>query len=174
MKIFSALVAFSAAFAPALPAAGQAPAVHRDTQHVEEIPRLPSPMDGLGEDALRAVSGWQWVYLAGAVVATASMSPTGADHAIRVGVQEHARVPAWGDAAYYAGYVLPVLVPASLYVAGLIARDRDAAGAGSAAIQALAFTELVTVVFDRKAFAPPTKTLLAPASVELHDGRLKL
>jgi membrane-associated phospholipid phosphatase len=108
---------------------------------------MPSPLDAAGDDALRAAGGWQWLYLAGAVVATAAMSPSGADHAIRVGVQEHARFPAWGDAAYYGGYVLPVVVPASIYVAGLVARDHDVAGAGSAAIQALAFTELVTVVF---------------------------
>jgi membrane-associated phospholipid phosphatase len=107
---------------------------------------MPSPLDAVGEDALRAVSGWQWLYLAGAVAATAAMSPSGADHAIRVGIQEHARLPAWGDAAYYGGYVLPVVAPASIYVAGLVARDHDVAGAGSAAIQALVFTELVTVV----------------------------
>jgi membrane-associated phospholipid phosphatase len=62
-------------------------------------------------------------------------------------VQEHARVPDWGDAAYYGGYILPVVAPASLYVAGLVAEDRELAGAGSAAIQALAFTEIVVVVF---------------------------
>lgn len=108
---------------------------------------MPSPLDAVGADALRAVGGWQWLYLAGAVGATAAMSPSGADHAIRVGIQEHARVPAWGDAAYYGGYVLPVVVPVSIYVAGLVADDHDVAGAGSAAIQALAFTELLTVVF---------------------------
>jgi membrane-associated phospholipid phosphatase len=107
---------------------------------------LPSPLDAVGDDALSAVGGWQWLYLAGAVAATASMSPTGADHAIRVAVQRHARVPAWGDAAYYGGYILPVLLPVSVYVGGLIADDRTYAGAGAAAIQALAFTELVTVV----------------------------
>ena len=107
---------------------------------------LPSPLDAVGDDALGAASGWQWLYLAGAVAATAAMSPTGADHAIRVGIQEHARVPAWGDAAYYGGYILPVVVPASIYVAGLVAHDHDVAGAGSAAIQSLVFTELVTVV----------------------------
>lgn len=116
------------------------------TEQTLPLTAMPSPLDAVGDDALRAVSGWQWLYLAGAVVATAAMSPSGADHAIRVGIQEHARVPAWGDAAYYGGYVLPVVVPASIYVAGLVARDHDIAGAGSAAIQALAFTELVTVV----------------------------
>ncbi|HEX3593989.1 MAG TPA: phosphatase PAP2 family protein [Polyangiaceae bacterium] len=108
---------------------------------------MPSPIDALGSDALEAAGGWQWLYLAGAVVATVAMSPTGADHSIRVAVQEHARVPAWGDAAYYGGYVLPVVLPASLYVAGLVADERGLSGAGSAAIQALAFTEAVTVVF---------------------------
>lgn len=107
---------------------------------------MPSPIDAVGADAARAAGGWQWVYLASAVAATAAMSPSGADHSIRVAVQEHARVPAWGDAAYYGGYVLPVLLPASLYVAGLVADDHALAGAGSAAIQALAFTEAVTVV----------------------------
>jgi membrane-associated phospholipid phosphatase len=116
------------------------------TERTMPLTAMPSPLDAVGGDALRAVSDWQWLYLAGAVVATAAMSPSGADHAIRVGIQEHARVPAWGDAAYYGGYVLPVVVPVSIYVAGLVARDHDAAGAGSAAIQALVFTELVTVV----------------------------
>lgn len=107
---------------------------------------LPSPIDGAGTDALHAVGGYQFLYLAGAIAATAALSPTGADHSIRVAVQEHARVPAWGDAAYYGGYVLPIVAPVSIYVAGLIAHDRDYAGAGSAAIQSLVFTELVTVV----------------------------
>jgi membrane-associated phospholipid phosphatase len=116
------------------------------TERTMPLAAMPSPLDSIGGDALRAVSDWQWLYLAGAVVATAAMSPSGADHAIRVGIQEHARVPAWGDAAYYGGYVLPVVVPASIYVAGLVAHDHDVAGAGSAAIQAFVFTELVTVV----------------------------
>jgi membrane-associated phospholipid phosphatase len=93
-----------------------------------------------------AFGGWQFLYLAGAVAATAVMSPTGADQSIRVGVQRHLRVPAWGDTAYYGGYILPVVVPLSLYVGGLVARDDRTAGAGSAAIQALALTEVVTVV----------------------------
>lgn len=107
---------------------------------------MPSPIDSLGPDLARAFGGYQWLYLAGAVAATAAMSPTGADHAIRVGVQEHLHVPAWGDAAYYGGYVLPIVVPLSMYVTGLAVDDARTAGAGSAALQALAITEVVTVV----------------------------
>jgi membrane-associated phospholipid phosphatase len=107
---------------------------------------MPSPIDALGADAARAAGGWQWVYLGGAAVATLVLSPTGADHSLRVGVQRHLGAPAYGDAAYYGGYVLPVVVPLSLYVTGLVGDDRSFAGAGSAALQALAFTEVVTVV----------------------------
>ena len=107
---------------------------------------MPSPVDSLGPDIARAFGGYQWLYLAGAVAATAAMSPTGADHAIRVAVQQHLRAPAWGDAAYYGGYVLPIVVPVSMYVTGLVVGDHRTAGAGSAALQALALTEVVTIV----------------------------
>jgi membrane-associated phospholipid phosphatase len=107
--------------------------------------RMPSPIDSLGPDIARAAGGYQWLYLASAVAATLAMSPTGADHSIRVAVQTHLRVPAWGDAAYYGGYILPIVVPVSMYVTGLIADDHRTAGAGSAALQALALTEVVTV-----------------------------
>jgi membrane-associated phospholipid phosphatase len=107
---------------------------------------LPSPIDGLLPDIADAFGGFQFLYLTGAVAAVAVMSPTGADHSVRVGVQRHLRVPAWGDAAYYGGYILPVVIPASLYVTGLLSRDHRTAGAGSAAIQALALTEAVTVI----------------------------
>src|SRR5882672_4946910 len=95
---------------------------------------MPSPIDSLGPDIAKAAGGYQWLYLAGAVAATAAMSPTGADHAIRVAVQTHLRVPAWGDAAYYGGYILPIVVPVSIYVVGLVADDHGTAGAGSAAL----------------------------------------
>src|ERR1043165_5258454 len=83
---------------------------------------MPSPFDALGADALRAAGGQHWSYLAGAAAAAATLalSPTGGDHAIRIGVQRHLHAPAYGDAAYYGGYVLPVLVPASLSPTGLL------------------------------------------------------
>src|ERR1043165_8446887 len=81
---------------------------------------MPSPFDALGADALGAAGGQHWICLAGAAEAPLALSPTGGDHAIRIGVQRHLHAPAYGDAAYYGGYVLPVLVPASLSPTGLL------------------------------------------------------
>jgi membrane-associated phospholipid phosphatase len=106
---------------------------------------MPGPLHAIGPDAERAFGGWQFLYLGAAVAETAAMAPTGGDHAVRVAVQTHLRAPAWGDGAYYAGYILPALLPLGLYVEGLLAEDRGAAGAGSAALQALAMTELATL-----------------------------
>jgi len=107
---------------------------------------MPSPIDSIGSDAARAFSGWNLAYYGGAIVATAALAESGADHAIRVGVQEHLSAPAWGDAAYYGGYVLPVLIAPGIYVTGLLTERRSMTGAGAAATQALAFTVVTTVV----------------------------
>src|SRR5579864_9460322 len=85
---------------------------------------MPGPLDAIGPDAERAFGGWQFLYLGAAVAETAAMAPTGGDHAVRVAVQTHLRAPAWGDGAYYAGYILPALLPLGLYVEGLLAEDR--------------------------------------------------
>lgn len=107
-------------------------------------PSTPSPFDGLGDNAAHAFTGTRLLWYAAAVGATAGMSPSGADHALRVDVQRHLAAPAYGDAAYYTGYIAPVVVAPGLYVVGLLADDRDTTGAGAAAIQALAMTVVIT------------------------------
>jgi membrane-associated phospholipid phosphatase len=98
---------------------------------------MPTPLDGLGSDLVSAFTGWNLLWYGGAVAATGAMSPTGIDHAIRVGVQRELVVAALGDSANYGGYLLPIVVAPAVYVVGLVAHDPITAGAGSAALQAL-------------------------------------
>lgn len=101
-------------------------------------PPMPTPIDGLGADLLDAFSGTSLLFYGGAVAVTGAMAFSGADHAIRVGVQRNLVAPAFGDAALYAGYALPASVAPAIYLVGLAAHDSKVAGAGSAALQALA------------------------------------
>lgn len=107
---------------------------------------LAHPLQGLGEHAVRAFTGSRLLLHGAAVATTIALSPTGGDHSARVGVQETVHAPLWGDAAYYAGYTLPLAVPLGLYLTGLAAGERSPAGAGSAAIQALGLTMVATVI----------------------------
>jgi membrane-associated phospholipid phosphatase len=106
----------------------------------------PSPVDSLGDDTVRAFTGPSLLWFGGAVLGTAALSPTGGDHAVRVALIRHVDAPFYGDAAYYGGYVLPVIVAPGIYLSGLVAKDSALAGAGSAATQALALTVVTTVV----------------------------
>jgi len=99
---------------------------------------MPTPIDGLGADLLDAFTGTNLLFYGGAVAVTGAMAFSGADHAIRVGVQRNLVAPAFADAAFYAGYALPATVAPAIYLIGLAAHDPTAAGAGSAALQALA------------------------------------
>ncbi len=105
---------------------------------------MPTPVDALGDDVVAAFGQQNALLYSGAVVATWSMAFGGVDHAIRVGVQRELAVPAYGDGALYAGYVLPLVVAPAVYVIGLATRDRSQTGAGSAALQALAVTFVTT------------------------------
>jgi membrane-associated phospholipid phosphatase len=108
---------------------------------------MPSPIDSLGDDIVGAFTEPVSLVLYGsAVVSTLVLVPTGADHSLRVAVQESIHAPAWGNAAYYGGYVLPLVVAPGLYVGGLVTSHHATAGAGSAALQALAITFATTVV----------------------------
>jgi membrane-associated phospholipid phosphatase len=128
--------------------------------------RMPSPIDALGADIVRSFSGWNLAYFGGAVAATAVLAPTGVDHAVRLGVQEHAYSRAWGDAAYYTGYILPTVVAPGLYVAGLLAPRRSLAGAGSAAVQALALTVGTTFVLKVATGRPYPRNAGPPGALD--------
>jgi membrane-associated phospholipid phosphatase len=70
----------------------------------------------------------------------------GGDQGVRVAVQRDLVSPAFGDGAYYAGYILPAIVPPVVYAVGLATGDREEAAAGCAALQALGIELVVTSV----------------------------
>jgi membrane-associated phospholipid phosphatase len=102
------------------------------------LAKTPTPIDGLGDDVVDAFSTTNVFLFAGAVLTTGAMAQSGVDHSVRVAVQTHLASPAYGDAAFYSGYVLPAVTAPAIWIVGLAAHDDAAAGAGSAAIQALA------------------------------------
>jgi membrane-associated phospholipid phosphatase len=108
---------------------------------------MPSPFDGLGADLVGAFTGTNLLFYGGAVAATGLMAFSGADHAVRAGVQRNLVVPAYADSAFFAGYILPATVAPAIYLAGLAVHDPDVAGAGSAVLQALGVTLVATGVF---------------------------
>jgi membrane-associated phospholipid phosphatase len=105
---------------------------------------LPTPIDGLGEDIAAAFTGPSLLFYGGAVVATGAMAFGGIDQDVRDGVQRDMDWPVYGDASVLAGYIVPAALAPTLYLIGLAADDRTLAGAGSAAIQALAVTVVAT------------------------------
>jgi membrane-associated phospholipid phosphatase len=107
---------------------------------------MPTPLDGLGADLVNTFTGMSLVWYGGAFLATGVMAFGGVDHAIRVGVQRSLRSPAYEGGAYYAGYILPALAAPAVYLVGLACHDPVTAGAGSAALQALATTLVATGV----------------------------
>jgi membrane-associated phospholipid phosphatase len=109
-------------------------------------PAMPNPFEALGSDTASAFTGTNLLYYGAALASVAVLSPSGGDHAVRVAVQEHVKAPVWGDAAYYGGYLIPVILTPAVYVTGLVARERSVAGAGAAALLALGLTEVTTVV----------------------------
>ncbi len=104
----------------------------------------PTPVDGLGDDVVEAFTGVNVFYYAGAVLTTGAMAQSGVDHSVRVAVQGHLAAPAYGDAAFYTGYLFPAIAAPSLYLVSLAVGDERWIGAGSAAIQALALTLATT------------------------------
>ena len=106
--------------------------------------RTPTPIDGLGDDVVDAFGGTNVFLFGGAILATGAMAQSGLDHSVRVAVQNHLASPAYGDAAFYTGYILPAVAAPAIWVVGLAAGDDGATSAGSAAIQALAVTLATT------------------------------
>jgi membrane-associated phospholipid phosphatase len=109
-------------------------------------PALPTPIDALGADLGEAFGGTNLIFYAGATVGSAAMAFSGADPSIRVAVQEHIGSDVVGNTTNITGYILPVTVASGVWLTGLALHDRATAGAGSAALQALAVTALTTAV----------------------------
>jgi membrane-associated phospholipid phosphatase len=133
--------------APALPT-GQPPSLATSSAAppVSAPARVPLPWDSLGDDLADAFTGSNLLFYGGAVAITGEMAFGGGDQGVRVAVQNSLVAPVFADGAYYAGYVLPAIVPPVVYVLGLVDGDREAAAAGCAAIQALGIELLVTSV----------------------------
>jgi membrane-associated phospholipid phosphatase len=129
---------FTALPPPASAAAAPAPAAPVAAAPAASLPRTPTPLDALAPDLLHAFSGPNLLYYGAAIATTTAMAFSGADHGARLEFQRHLRAPAWGDAAYVTGIVVPLVVAPGVYAMGLIASDRESAGAGAAAVQALA------------------------------------
>jgi membrane-associated phospholipid phosphatase len=130
------VAAFAAALCAPLSASADEPAT----------PPFPTPITALGDDLIDAFSGTHLIYFGLAVAETPVLSLSGADFAIRRAIQENLRAPAFGDAAYYTGYIAPAVVAPGLYLIALAAGDSVLAGGGAAATQALAITLATTLV----------------------------
>jgi len=104
----------------------------------------PTPFDELGDGLAQAFTGSSLLFYGAAVVSTGAMAFGGLDHAIRTGVQRNLGLPAYADGSLYAGYILPLAIAPTVYIVGLATHDRALAGAGSAALQALAVTAITT------------------------------
>ncbi len=127
---------------------------------------LATPVDALGSDLGGAFGGTNLLFYAGAVGGSAALAFSGADGSLRDAAVEHFASNGYGTAASLVGYVLPLTVAPGTWLAGLVFRDRDAAAAGSAALQALAVASATTFVLklgvgraypdggDAHAFAP--------------------
>lgn len=107
---------------------------------------LATPVDGLGSDLAAAFGGTNLLFYAGAVGGSAAMAFSGADESLHQAAQEHIASGAFGTGASFAGYVLPLTVAPAAWLVGVVLHDRDAAGAGSAAVQALAVASATTLV----------------------------
>lgn len=107
---------------------------------------MPTPVDALGSDLAGAFGGINLLFYAGAVGASTAMAFSGADESIQEAMQKHFASNGYGTASSLAGYILPLTIAPGTWIAGLVLRDRDAAGAGSAAVQALAVASATTFV----------------------------
>lgn len=104
----------------------------------------PTPIDAFGDDLVDAFTGTNLFFYGAAVAETGVLAFGGGDHTVRVFVRQNLAVQAWGDGANVAGYVAPAVIAPSIWIVGLLTRDRFGLGGGSAAVQALGTTLAVT------------------------------
>jgi membrane-associated phospholipid phosphatase len=98
---------------------------------------MPTPLDGVGPDLADAFGAGNLPYYAGAVGATAVIAWTGADYEIHERLSRTNERRPWSKTASIAGYVVPTVVPAALWLGGMAAHDREITGAGAATVQAV-------------------------------------
>lgn len=130
---------------------------------------MPTPLDGLGTDVADAFSGNNLLYYTGAIAVTGVMVASDADYSIHDALPNPGSTSTWNDAANLAGYVVPGAVPPGIWIAGLVLHDQRLAGAGSAAIQALAVTMATTGVLKLavgRAFPVHEEAIDSPARAQ--------
>jgi membrane-associated phospholipid phosphatase len=107
---------------------------------------MPTPIDGVGDDLAAAFGGTNLLFYAGAFGASAALAFSGADESIQDAVVKRIGSNGYGEVTNVTGYILPAVVAPAVWLTGLAFKDRDAVGAGSAAVQALVFTVLTVSV----------------------------
>ncbi len=133
----SSFAAFTVSAAAAL-------VVDVESAHAEEArARLerPMPWDGLGKNSLDAVTGYSPILFAAAVVSTGALAASGADDRVYSYYLAHDFTsPAAHRAFFVAGFIVPVLAPTAVWIAGLVGDNRTLAGSGAGALQAVGVT----------------------------------
>jgi membrane-associated phospholipid phosphatase len=100
------------------------------------------PWQHLG-DTLAGIYGWPNVLFHVAAVAVTPPLVYTADKPVHEYFKKYPLADEFGQAAYVAGWTVPIGVPATLYVGGLLAHDPELATAGAAAIQAIVLQAVV-------------------------------
>lgn len=106
----------------------------------------PLPTDRLGCNLVDAATGENLLFYGAAVLSTMELSASGADHEIRVFVEEKLGTRGFSDFTVSLGYYGLPAIGALLYGSGLLARDTELSGAGAAALQAMTVTLGATVL----------------------------
>jgi membrane-associated phospholipid phosphatase len=103
-----------------------------------------SPWADVVEAPANLVSAPSLTLMGVAIASTALMSPTGADHALRLGFARDLASPkfasGFGDAMVSIGWVLPVLPAFALYTEGILSKNSTRARAGAMTLSAVGTT----------------------------------
>ncbi|MBL9112374.1 MAG: phosphatase PAP2 family protein [Myxococcales bacterium] len=126
--------------------ASNAAACEPKTAALEGYGELPLPTDRLGCNLVGAATGENLLFYGAAVLSTMELSASGADHEIRVFVEERLGTRGFSDFTVSLGYYGLPAMGALVYATGLVARDTKLAGAGAAALQAMTVTFATTVL----------------------------
>ncbi|MFO0642175.1 MAG: phosphatase PAP2 family protein [Polyangiaceae bacterium] len=126
--------------------ASNAAACEPKTAALEGYGELPLPTDRLGCNLVDAATGENLLFYGAAVLSTMELSASGADHGIRVFVEERLGTRGFSDFTVSLGYYGLPAMGALVYATGLVARDTKLAGAGAAALQAMTVTFATTVL----------------------------
>ena len=100
------------------------------------------PWQHLG-DTLAGIYGWPNVLFHVAAVAVTPPLVYTADKPVHEYFKKYPLTDEFGQAAYITGWTVPIAVPATLYIGGLLAHDAELATGGAAAVQAIVVQAVV-------------------------------